>query len=194
MSSPRLAMIGFLLAAAAACAQPSPAGPAASPRVSTDAHKVPRPRHGTYEITIAFKRIFQDKTRTDKTYTLLATAGESLPAIRDDFRYRTDASCTAPAPACSIEVGTDVDILSFQPRGDSIYVALKISMQTISKDAPDYLPKLPVTGTHQYLVTPTVPIGRRVTVYSAVDACCDRSVEVQLLIKPYDPDQTKSQP
>jgi hypothetical protein len=142
MSGARLAILCCLFAATAVCAQPSPAGSAASPRVSAEARKVSGPQHGTYEITIAFKRTAQDKLRTDKTYTLLATVGESLPAIRDDIRYRTDASCTAPA--CTIEVGTDVDILSLQPRGDSIYIALKISMQTTGMDAPDYLPKLPV--------------------------------------------------
>jgi hypothetical protein len=185
MFRPRLAILCFLLVATVAGAQTSPSGSAASSRISGNAHKVARSQHGTYEITIAFKRTYHGKLRTDKTYTLLATTGDLLPAIRDDARFRTDASCTDPT--CTIEGATDVDILRLQPRGDAIYIALKISTQTIGMDEYDFLPKLPVAGTHQYLVTPTVPIGRRIIVYSALDANNNTSVEVSLLIKPFDP-------
>jgi len=191
MSSKRLAILCFLLAATAACAQPSPAAAASSPHASP-AHKAARSEQGTYEITIAFKRTFHGKLAADKTYTLLATVGDLLPAIRDDGRYRTDASCSDPA--CTIEGATDVDILRLQPRGDSIYIALKISTQTIGMDDFDFLPKLPVAGTHQYLVTPTVPIGKRITVYSHLDAGHNTSVEVQLLVKRFDPNQPEPQP
>jgi hypothetical protein len=189
MFRPRLVFFCFLLAATAAGAQTSPSGPAASSRVSKEVHKAARSQHGTYEITIAFKRTYRGKLRTDKTYTLLATTGDLLPAIRDDSRFRTDASCTDQA--CTIEGATDVDILRLQPRGDAIYIALKISTQTIGMDEYDFLPKLPVAGTHQYLVTPTMPIGRRIIVYSALDANNNTSVEVSLLIEPFDPKQSE---
>ena len=184
----RLGLLSVLLLAAAssAGAQPPQAAPA---RAASAAHRaVP----ASYRITIGFRRSVHGKLRADKTYTLLATAGETLPAIRDDARFRTDANCSDPA--CSITGATDVDILVFKPHGPVITVGLKISMQTIGMEPPDYLPKLPVAGTHQYLVTPTVPFGKRITVYTANDASYSTTVEVQLLVEPFDPGKSAVQP
>ena len=183
-----LAVRCLLLAAAVANAQQPqpatvhPAHAAASPQKAARKAQPLVPQ--SYQISIAFKRIYHGKLRTDKTYTLLATVGETLPAIRDDAHYRTDA-----ASSNTIEGATDVDILTLKPQGKLITVALKISMRTIGVDPPDFLPKLPVAGTHQYLVTPTVPIGKRITVYSSTDAINTTTVEVELLIQPFDPKQ-----
>ncbi len=185
----RIPLLYFLLAAAVANAQQhstaEPAHTAATPQAA--AHKTRASVPQSYQISIAFKRSFHGKPRTDKTYILLATVGEILPAIRDDAHFRTDTACTATSS--TIEGATDVDILTLKPQGKLITVALKISTQTIGLDPPDFLPKLPVAGTHQYLVTPTVLIGKRVTVYTNMDALNQTSVEVELLIQPFDPNQ-----
>jgi hypothetical protein len=188
MLSVRIPLLCLLLAAAVASAQQlqpgtvQPAHAAALPRAA--AHKARPSVPQSYQISIAFKRNYHGKLRTDKTYTLLATVGEILPAIRDDAHFRTDA-----ASSSTIEGATDVDILALKPQGKLITVALKISMQTIGVDTPEYLPKLPAAGTHQYLVTPTVLIGKRITVYSSTDALNNTTVEVELLIQPFDPNQ-----
>jgi hypothetical protein len=185
---PHLSLLCLLLAAAFAGAQQpqpgtaQPAAAAASPQATAHRSRPSVPR--SYQISIAFKRCYHGRIRTDKTYTLLATVGENLPAIRDDAHFRTDAASNA-----TIEGATDVDILALKPQGRFITVALKISMQTIGVDTPEYLPKLPVAGTHQYLVTPTVPIGRRIVVYTSNDALNNTTVEVELLIQPFDPNQ-----
>lgn len=170
----RLIPIAVLALMAATSAAQSPA-----PRKSAPAHS-----SRTYEINIEFRRIYHGKLRTDKTYTLLATAGETLPALRDDARFRTDA--TLDDAAHTIEGATDVDILSLKPQGRTICLGLKISMKTHGNDVPEYLPKLPEQGTHQYLITPTIPLGKQLTVYRSSDATANTSVEVQLLVKPFD--------
>jgi hypothetical protein len=180
-------LLCFLLAAAVAGAQqrqPGAAQPAHAAMPRTVAHKARPSVPRSYRISIAFKRTYHGKLRSDKTYVLLATVCEILPAIRDDAHFRTDA-----ASSSTIEGATDVDILALKPQGELITVALKISTQTIGTDAPDFLPKLPVAGTHQYLVSPTVPIGKRITVYSNIDALNNTTVEVELLIQPFDPGQ-----
>ena len=67
-------------------------------------------------------------------------------------------------------------------------IGLKFSMQTIGNDPPEYLPKLPTSGTHQYLVTPTVALGKHVVVYTANDVNNNITAEVQLLVEAFDPD------
>jgi hypothetical protein len=138
--------------------------------------------HEPLQITIGFKRIFKGKLAADKTYTLQATTNEDLPAIRDDSRFRTSTS----DPKEVLESNTDVDIRALKKVGNSIYVALKISTQTFGTDVPEGFPKLPGTGTHQYVLTPTVPLGKLITVYSATDILHDTTVEVQLMVRPVD--------
>ncbi|WP_420239369.1 hypothetical protein ACOBR2_07290 [Telmatobacter bradus] len=177
MTRKLIALAALLFAATLAMAQ-TPTGKVAAPHPHT--HITP-----TYEITIHFKRIYHGKPHADKSYTLLATVGEALPAIRDDARFRTDT--TVDDATHTIEGATDVDILSLKSRGKSICVGLKISMKTLGIDAPVFLPKLPEQGTHQYLITPTIPLGKQITVYHSYDALANTTVEVQLMITPFDP-------
>ncbi|MGA9672970.1 MAG: hypothetical protein WBQ94_27380 [Terracidiphilus sp.] len=189
--SSRIPLFCLLFAGAVAGAQPprpsttQPARAAASTQGT--AHKAQLAVPESFQISIAFKRTHHGKPVTDRTYLLLATFGEVLPAIRDDEYYRTDAACTAESS--TLEHATDVDILTFKPRGKFITIALKISTRYFGLDPPSYLPKLPSTSTHQYLITPTVPIGKRVTVYSNSNVFNDTTVEVKLLIQPFDPNQ-----
>lgn len=192
----RIPLLCLLLVAAAAGAQRprtdtvQPSHAATPPQAS--AHKARPSVPQSYQLSIDFRRNYHGKARTEKTYTLLATVGEILPAIRDDVHYRMDA-----ASSSTIEGATDVDILTLKPQGQLITIALRISTQTIGIDTPDFLPKLPTAGTHQYLVSPTVPIGKRITVYSSNDAFNNTTVEVNLLIQPFDsnlPNVPKAQP
>ena len=188
MQTPRFLTVCLLSTAALLSAQQPLSASAPAPSAPASAHKGHASTPQSYRITISFKRTFHGKIRTDRTYSLLATVGEMLPAIRDDAKLRTDTACSENSS--TIGGGTDVDMLTLKPHGSLITVALKISMQTIGLDAPDYLPKLPVAGIHQYLVTPTIPIGRRVTVYTSSDAPNNTPVEVQLLVEPFDPNAT----
>lgn len=176
-----LLLTGWLVPAWLGAQTPAPA--AAAPRHAT--------RPTTYRIVIFFTRAYHGKPRADRSYTLLATVGETLPAIRDDVRYRTDEHCTDPL--CVVTGATDVDLLSLKPHGRLVTVGLRFSLQTIGNDTPDFLPKLAASGTHQYLVSPTVAVGKRTVVYQATDTHNATDAEVQLLIEPFDPENPGSQ-
>jgi hypothetical protein len=191
MPTPKAILAALLLAAPLLCAQTAPArqGETAkaesktAPARSGDA--VRQPAHEPFQITITFKRFHDGKVTTDRTYTLLATTGERLPAIRDDSRYRVSASDAKE----HMDNDTDIDILDFKKSAEFIYLALRISTQTFTMPSPEEQQKWPVAHTHQYLVSPTVPVGKTVTVYSATDSIHDIQVEVQLLVQPFDANQ-----
>jgi hypothetical protein len=185
MPMSRVILAALLIAAPMLCAQTAGTNKGASAKAETrtaPAHsgkKARQPAHEPLQITINFKRVYRGKLSSDKTYTLAATTNETLPAIRDDSRYHASASDEKEY----LDGNTDVDILALKRSGGSIYMALKISTQTFGMDVPEELPKLPVVGIHQYILTPTVPIGKRVTVYSSTDAIHNTTVEVQLLVQ-----------
>lgn len=150
--------------------------------------RAPETDRQSYEINILFRRYQGEKRVTDRSYTLLATPGELLPAMRDDDRFKTGLTDNANY----VDHNIDVDILGLRRMGQSMYVALKISTQNFELDDPQGPAKLPVaTTTHQYLVTPTIPIGKLVTVYAATQP--GRSQEVQLEVKPFRADATASE-
>lgn len=183
MTSSRAILGWMLLAAPLVCAQqaaPGRAPAAGAARASGQESKTQEMGRESYEITIIFRRYSNGKRVTDRSYTLLATPGEILPAMRDDDHFRPSLTDNADY----VDHNIDVDILGLRRRGELMYVALKISTQNFDLDDPQGPAKLPVeTATHQYLVTPTIPIGKLVTVYSATQPL--RRQEVQLEVKPF---------
>ena len=154
----------------------------AAPRKNTDQEKAQFAEHETFEITIIFRRYLNDRRVTDRSYMLLATTGEALPAMRDDDRFRPSLTDTGS----HVDHNIDVDILGLRRVGQSVYVALRISTQNFELDDPQAPAKLPVvTATHQYMVTPTIPMGKLVTVYMAEQPLHSHKDEVQLEIKPF---------
>lgn len=150
--------------------------PAAAP-----AAKAHAAAHEPFEITLQFLRTHHGETASDKTYVLLATSGETLPAIRDDAKFRTN-----PDDADEVVTGkTDVDILALRRSRGQIFIGLRISTETIGTGRIGSLPRLPVTGTHQYVIAPTIPLGRFVTVYRFTDARYDDSTNVRVKVSPY---------
>jgi hypothetical protein len=146
--------------------------------------------HESFQITILFKRYRDEKRLADMSYTLLATTGEVMPAMRDDQRHRASLSDDKEF----LDRNIDVDILGLRRYGDSIYVALRISTQAFSLDDSIFSPKLPVAAyTSQYLVTPTIPIGKLITVYAASQMQKKYREEVQLLVQPFDGTQEAPQ-
>ncbi len=184
MPSPRIIIAALLLAAPLVSAPRDLAqqAPAAIKAASAQSGEKPRQPHEPFQITITFKRYHEGKITTDKTYTLLATTGERLPAIRDDARFRASATDAKE----TLDSNTDVDILDFKRLAESVFLALRISVQGFTDATREDLPKLPVAHTHQYLVSPTVPLGKTVIVYSAMDTMNDIKSEVQLLVQPID--------
>lgn len=189
MSTLRLALVTLLLAAPVLCAQSAEKNDnktanagmkAAHARSSISLDKARHAADGPLQIMIAFKKSHGGKVTTDKIYTLVATTGETPPVIRDDARVRTNANDAKEF----LDSNTDIDILEFRKLTNSVALVLKISTQTFTMDVIEGLPKLPIAHTHQYIITPTVPLGKLTTVYSAEDGIHDNKVEVQLLVQP----------
>jgi hypothetical protein len=181
----RLLLACLLLALAPLAAQQS------RPTTAPAAHRVLHPalhsaQPASYRISINFRRCRHGRPCAERTYMLLATVGESLPALRDDLYYRTDADCKTSD--CTVEGATDLDVLALKAHGKLVTLALKFSLHTMGNDVPDFLPKLPMYGTHQYLVTPTVAVGKRALIYAANDPSNKNLTEVQLLIELFDPE------
>ena len=180
----------LLMIAPMLCAQESATQQAAAPAATAQSSAHPKrarlSEHESFHITILFKRYRDEKRVTDRSYTLLATTGEVMPAMRDDERYRAGLSDDKDF----LDHNIDVDILGFRRSGDLIYVALRISTKNFALDNTIGSAKLPVVAdTHQYLVTPTIPIGKLITVYSASQPLNKHKEEVQLLVQTFDATQ-----
>jgi hypothetical protein len=167
-----------MLAASLACAQQAPPKAATSPNGAVP-HKARPAAHEPLEINLQFKRIFKGKLTTCKTYTLEATTNEDLPALRDDTHYRASATDSKEI----LDSDTDVDILALRREAESVFIALRISTQTFGTDVPESLPKLPAVGIHKYVLTPTVQLGKMVTVYASDDRLHDTRVEVEVQVR-----------
>lgn len=183
MTIARIAFGLLLLTAPIVGAQQAAKRPSSEPGTGVRRTKPVKIEHESFQITIIFRRYFNDKRVTDRSYTLLATTGETLPAIRDDLHYRADLADNKGA----LNLDIDVDVLGLRRAGTSIYVALRVSTLGFELDDHQGPAKLPiVVATHQFLVTPTIPIGRLVTVYSATQVLIAHRDEIQLEVQPFD--------
>jgi hypothetical protein len=196
MPRTRLVLAILLLAVPTICAQQAAtrAGENARAAPAQDAAragKAKRQAHESMQITINFRVYQDDRPVTDRSYTLAVTTGEMMPVIRDDLRIHAspnDAARLAGAPSDQyLDHDIDVDILDIQRWGNSIFLGLRISTKYYSLDGPKGPPSYPiVTDTHQYLITPTIPMGKLVSVYAATQVNNRRREEVQLLVQPFD--------
>jgi hypothetical protein len=200
----RLILAILLLAAPMLCAQQQAGAregeaiKAVPNQGAAHAGKAKRQNHESMQITINF-RVYEDEKRvTDRSYTLAVTTGEIMPVIRDDRRVHatpSDAARSAVAPSDQyLDHDIDVDILDIQRTGNSIFVGLRISTKYYSLNGPKGPPSYPIiTDTHQYLITPTIPIGKLITVYAATQVNNREREEVQLLVQPFDAQQPAPQ-
>lgn len=190
MPTARLILAALLLTAPLVAAQQAQPGNAefktAPTHNAANARRLPRPAFEPLQLTITFKRIHHDKVTTQKTYTVAASWQQADPQIRDDSRMPVQRESSAsPSPNEYINGNTDVDIQNIRKAGNLISLTLHISQEGTSNSPTKELPdSKAVLTTHQYTVSPTVPIGRLITVYSQADDINDYKVEIQLLIKP----------
>ena len=191
MPKTRLILAALLIAAPMLSAQQAGTSQAqtrsAEVKTAPDANHARRPSQPTFEplqLTITFKRTRGDKITTQKTYTIAASSEQSDPQIRDDSRVpiKKDNSAAA-APTEYVNGNTDVDIQSIRKVGGLFSLTLRISQEGYS-DSPERPSANASLGSHRYTVSPTVPMGKLVTVYSMSDEVNNYKVEVQLLVEP----------
>lgn len=110
--------------------------------------------------------------------------------------------------------GTNVDISNFRTVANLVFLSLRIwaadaadspiVYQTRPTKAQDFTPSklddlvgngvvtkpsslpLPIYHERSFVINPTLPIGKLVTVYSAADAVNDTRIEVQVMVQPLD--------
>ena len=84
-------------------------------------------------------------------------------------------------------VNTDVDMGEFKIAGNFVYLDLKISTDDFVDNPAAQPPNThPIIRSRHYSVTPTLPIGKLVTVYSSADVVNDSKVDIQVLVQPLD--------
>jgi hypothetical protein len=189
MHTPRLILAALLLAAPpliARQAQGQPADAKAAAGQAAQPQQAPKPPDEAFRITITFKTTEKGKTTTQRSYALAATAGDrnSRLGVRDDSHI---SGMGEPSGLTPPYVNTDVDMGEFKFAGNSVYLALRISTDDFVDNPAAQPPNThPIIRSRQYSVTPTLPIGKLITVYSAVDAVNDAKVEIQVLVQPLD--------
>jgi len=87
-----------------------------------------------------------------------------------------------------MDIKTDVDIGQFhRTKTGDLYLDLRIFTENfVENPNAQEQNTMPIVRSHQYSVTPTLPIGKQVTVCSVVDAANDSKVDVQVLVQPLD--------
>jgi hypothetical protein len=205
MITPRLVLIGFLMAAPVLGAQvpgthvtetPKPAIKALPAQVPAEAQAKPfEADSDPLQITISFVKRRHGNVTIEKTYTLAVTTNLADPQIRDDSRIPYQSIGRKPGSAAAAEEktengaktetqyfnsDTDVDIQNFKKSNSMVQLTLRVSMEGIADDVS--VP--PILRSHKYVISPTLPIGKLATVYSEADVLHDTKVEIQVLIQP----------
>jgi hypothetical protein len=188
MHTQRLILAALLLATPMLLAQETGSQKAEAKAAADQGAAQPQPAPNlpdeAFRITITFKTTEAGKTTTQKSYMLVATPGQNFTGIRDNRRF----TLTTDSNQSSLfNVNSDVDVGSFKKSGNSVYLSLKISTEDLADNPAAQAPNThPIIRSRAYNVAPTLPIGKLVTVYSAVDAVNDAKVEIQVLVQPLD--------
>jgi hypothetical protein len=175
----------LLLAQEAETQQTEPKAAAAQDAVPPQ--QAPNPPDEAFRITISFKTTEGGKTTSQRSYMLLATTNQHSTnlGIRDNSHVTLT---TGPNGSTgTFHVDTDVDLTQFKRAGNSAYLNLIISTEDLAENpAAQESNTYPIIRSRHYTITPTLPVGKLVTVYSAMDAVNDAKVEVQVLVQPLD--------
>lgn len=187
--NPRIAFAALLLAAPLLYAQDepqkieaqkleitlAPAKQDAPPQKETPAVREP------YRITITFKTTDGGKTTTQRNYTLVSTTGYGEASVRDESQIYVKS----PDGFNIRAIHTNVDMRNFNKSQDEVYFTLSIDTTTLAGGPTVEDPSArAITHNNRYAVSPTLAIGKRTVVYSAVDAVNDTKVDVEVLVEP----------
>jgi hypothetical protein len=190
MRTPRLILAALLLAtplllAQEAGTQKTEAKAAAAQGVA-QCQAAPSPPDEAFRITITFKNTEGGKTTTQRSYMLAVTIRQDQDYARDlGIRDDSHFSGTADSSGLSLPFAkTDVDLARFKRTGNSAYLNLIISTDDFVDNPAEHTH--PIIRSRHYNISPMLPIGKLVTVYSAVDAVNDAKVDIQVLVQPFD--------
>jgi hypothetical protein len=160
---------------------------AAAAQDAIQAQQAQNPPDEAFRITITFKNTEGGKTTTQRSYMLVATTNQQWTnlGIRDNSLVTLTMGPNGSVG--TYNVNTDVDLSQFKRMGNSAYLILIVSTEDIAEvPAAQASNSRPITRSRHYTITPTLPIGKLVTVYSAVNAVDDAKVEIQVQVQPLD--------
>jgi len=133
-------------------------------------------------LTLTLKVTDHDKLITDQTYSLAANERHA-PSVRDGDRYpittETDGGKTQFQ---YVDVGTNIDIRDLRFLGSSL--AMTINVENSSAIPDPVLKGTPIIRNTRYAVSPVVPLGKQITIYSSNDPASGHKVEIQILVQP----------
>jgi len=191
MQTPRIILAALLLATPLLYSQGTvnhvSDGQPAPEQGAAQSQPAPNLPDEAFRITITFKTIEKGKTITQRSYMLVATTAQNLYR---NLGIRDDSHISGMADSSGLTfpyLNTDLDVSQFKRTGNFVYLSLSISTDDLVDNPASQTPNThPILRSRHYNVSPTLPVGKLVTVYSAVDAVNDAKVEIQALVQPLD--------
>lgn len=186
MSIARYTLAACIFATSVLYAQDKDAKPEtpAQPVVS-QTQKSNEKNNEAFRITLTFKSTDSAKVTTQRSYTFVATTNEFPPQIRDESRIPvpTNPGVSSNYQYQTLETNVDSQGM-FHRVGDSVFLGLRVSTDSLAETGTPDKPMPPIFHHHVYALSPTVPIGKQMTVYSATDTVNNATVEMQVLVQP----------
>jgi hypothetical protein len=184
----RLVFAALLLTAPLLHTQQTQAGSVKAGATHAAAAAVGRAAQPTFEplrITITFTKYRHDTTTTERIYTLSASSLQANPQIRDDRRVPVKKQNGDAIPTQYFDSNTDVDVENIRMVKKFVSLTLRISTDRIGDGSSSELPSgNEVLSADRYTISPTVPIGKQLTVYSMETRLNGGRVEISLLVEP----------
>jgi len=137
----------------------------------------------SFLLTLTLKVSDHGKKLTDQTYTLTALTHGPGPSVRDGDRVPITVSTKGNDTEFQyVDTGTNIDITEVKDFGSFISMNIKVEK---SAAVPNPANKdEPIVRDTRYSISPAVPLGKTITVYSCTDVLSGHTVEIQLLAQP----------
>jgi hypothetical protein len=138
-----------------------------------------------YQITITLKITDHSKLTIDQTFTLAAASeartGFNAPSVRDGDRIPISTG-GSPLQYQYVDTGTNIDVEHLRKIGPLLGLQLKIENSgALSSPGAQ---TAPIIRTLRYALTPVVPLGKSILIYSSGDGINSQKVDIQLLVQP----------
>jgi hypothetical protein len=136
----------------------------------------------SFLLTLTLKVTDHGKATIDQTYTLAATP-KSAPFVRDGDKIPiTTGTEGGNTQFQYIDLGTNIDFGDVHLVGSSLAMNIKVEISSVAPDATRK--DDPIIRNTRYSISPAVPIGKQIVIYSSSDAATGHKVEIQLLVQP----------
>jgi hypothetical protein len=135
------------------------------------------------QLTLILKITDGGKLTTDQTYTLTASFPNFLtPSVRDGDRVPVATEIAGDKTAIQyIDTGTNIDVKELKSSGSTI--SMNIFLENSVAIADPTGKSDPIIRQARYSISPSVPLGKLVTIYSSSDEGKGHKVDIQLRVE-----------